>query len=110
MMYFSPTLAQFPPGACVTSYSPYASFELKQIARLPGIVQGVVVQITKLALSRIWDASDEADRFAPRTGAAAALTGNFTHTWSLVWSWYSISASASAVFSTTDHMTGFDPR
>ena len=27
-----------------------------------------------------------------------------------VWSWYSISASASAVFSTGDHITGLEPR
>ena len=39
----------------------------------------------------------------------AEATRNGTQTWWLVWSWYSTSASASAVFSTGDHMTGFDP-
>ena len=63
----------------------------KAIARLPGIVQGVVVQMT--------------------TERVLALdTGNAAKIVSLTWSSYSTSASASAVFSTTLHITGFEPR
>ena len=58
-----------------------------QLARRVSLV---VVQITT-------------ENFCPRAG-------NATHTVSLVWSSYSTSASASAVFSTTDHITGFEPR
>ncbi len=57
------------------------------------MVQGVVVQMT-------------AD--VPASGPVRI--GKRTHTVSLVWSWYSISASASAVFSTVDHITGRRPR
>ena len=60
------------------------------------MVHGVVVQIT----------SD-----APRRSLRAArTTGKRTHTVCEVWSWYSTSASASAVFSTGDHSTGRSPR
>ncbi len=60
------------------------------------MVQGVVVQIT----------SD-----APTSGSAGArTTGNRTQIMWDVWSWYSTSASASAVFSTGDHSTGRRPR
>ena len=62
-------------------------------ARLPGMVQGVVVQMTTLV---------------PASGPFRM--GKRTQTVSLVRSWYSISASASAVFSTTLHMTGRRPR
>src|ERR1700733_3327122 len=65
-------------------------------ARLPGMVQGVVVQITTDAPSSSF------------TGAATI--GNRTQIVVLVWSWYSISASARAVFSTGDHITGRRPR
>ena len=65
------------------------------MARLPGSVQGVVVQMTTEASSS--------------SGTAGAETGNFTQTVVEVWSWYSTSASARAVFSTTDHMTGLAP-
>ncbi len=37
-------------------------------------------------------------------------TGKAAQIVSLTWSSYSTSASASAVFSTTDHITGFEPR
>ena len=67
----------------------------KQIARLPGIVQGVVVQMTTEAPAR-W--------------GGPLFTGNFAQIVSDSWSKYSTSASASAVRSTTDHMTGFEPR
>jgi hypothetical protein len=60
------------------------------------MVQGVVVQITTLAPSS--------------SLAGAFTTGNFTQIVSEVCSLYSTSASASAVFSTTDQSTGFDPR
>src|SRR6516162_1487646 len=66
------------------------------IARLPGIVQGVVVQITT-------DAPISACTGADRTGKRTQIVV-------LEWSWYSISASASAVFSTGDHITGRSPR
>jgi hypothetical protein len=66
------------------------------MARLPGSVHGVVVQMTTLALTS--------------SPTVLSRTGNFTHTVSLVWSSYSTSASASAVFSTTDHITGLEPR
>src|ERR1700675_2702451 len=65
-------------------------------ARLPGMVQGVVVQITTYAPS------------SSLTGARRI--GKRTQIVVLVWSWYSISASASAVFSTGDHITGRKPR
>ena len=57
------------------------------------MVHGVVVQMTIEA---------------PSSGPPSSL--NRTNTVSLVRSWYSISASASAVFSTGDHMTGRRPR
>ena len=60
------------------------------------MVQGVVVQI-RIAAS-----------FSEATGLLTI--GNRTVTVVLVWSWYSISASASAVFSTGDHITGRSPR
>ncbi len=66
------------------------------MARLPGMVHGVVVQIT-IAAPR-------------RSSAAAVCTGKRTQIVVLVWSWYSTSASASAVFSTGDHITGRSPR
>ena len=65
---------------------------LKATARFCGIVQGVVVQITTEAPPKV------------------SPTGlNRTQIVWLVWSLYSTSASASAVFSTGDHITGFDP-
>ena len=71
--------------------SPYAT------ARLPGMVQGVVVQITTEAPST--------------SGAAGAhSTGKRAQSVGETWSWYSISASASAVFSTGLHITGLSPR
>ena len=60
------------------------------------MVQGVVVQISTEAPSS--------------AGWLAWLTGKRTVIVVEVWSWYSTSASASAVFSTTDHMTDFRPR
>ena len=65
------------------------------MARLPGMVQGVVVQITILAPSS--------------SGLTAFTTGKRTQMVVEVWSWYSTSASASAVFSTTDQSTGREP-
>ena len=67
----------------------------KQTARLPGMVQGVVVQITTEASAR---------------ASSPDTTGNLTQIVSDSWSWYSTSASARAVFSTTDHITGLEPR
>jgi hypothetical protein len=46
----------------------------KLIARLPGIVHGVVVQITRAAVATLRLKSD--------VPAADIRTGNFTHTWS----------------------------
>ena len=60
------------------------------------MVQGVVVQI-----------STEEPASA---GCEACTTGKRTMIVVEVWSWYSTSASASAVFSTTDHITDFLPR
>ncbi|MCY1249681.1 hypothetical protein D9M72_632380 [compost metagenome] len=65
------------------------------MARLPGMVQGVVVQITTKLPARL---------------SGPSVTGNFTQIMSLSTSAYSTSASASAVRSTTDHMTGLEPR
>ena len=65
-------------------------------ARLPGMVQGVVVQITRDAPTRSGIGED-------MTSKRAMMVG-------LTWSWYSTSASASAVFSTGDHITGRRPR
>ncbi len=70
--------------------APYAT------ARLPGIVQGVVVQIRTEAPAS--------------AGSAGSTTGKRTTIVVEVWSRYSTSASASAVFSTTDHITDFLPR
>ena len=66
------------------------------MARLAGIVHGVVVQITTEAPSR--------------SPSSVSVIGNFTQIVGEVFSWYSTSASASAVFSTDDHITGFEPR
>ena len=60
------------------------------------MVQGVVVQITTAASCM-------------RTSVAFTM-GNRTQIVVLVWSRYSISASARAVFSTGDHMIGRKPR
>ena len=65
------------------------------MARLPGMVQGVVVQITT-------EAPDSSECPGWRIGKATKIVVD-------VWSWYSTSASASAVFSTTDHITGLAP-
>ncbi len=69
---------------------------LNAIARLPGRVHGVVVQITAAA--------------STSAGRPVVTIGNRTQTVVERWSWYSTSASASAVCSTTDHSTGFEPR
>jgi hypothetical protein len=60
------------------------------------MVQGVVVQMTTAAPSS--------------AGTAAFVTGNRTYAVVEVTSWYSTSASASAVRSTTDHITALSPR
>ena len=60
------------------------------------MVHGVVVQITT-----------DARASSP---AAAACTGNFTQIIGELRSWYSTSASASAVPSTGLHITGLEPR
>ena len=61
------------------------------------MVQGVVVQITSAGTVQVGPR-----RLGPR--------GKRTQIVCEVWSWYSISASASAVFSTGDHITGLRPR
>ena len=66
------------------------------MARFAGMVHGVVVQITTKAPSR--------------SPSSVSTMGKRTCTVGEVFSWYSTSASASAVFSTEDHMTGFEPR
>ena len=63
------------------------------MARLAGIVHGVVVQITT-------ESSEPADSW----------TGNFTQIMGEFRSWYSTSASARAVRSTGLHITGLEPR
>ena len=61
------------------------------------------------AWSRAWWSRSPPRRLAvPARGAW--ITGKRTQIVVLVWSWYSISASASAVFSTGDHITGRRPR
>ena len=82
------------------------------------MVQGVVVQMT----TRAGIISPEASWLKARAFQAAARAsstppvpgttwhGKAANTVSLVWSSYSTSASASAVFSTTLHMTGLEPR
>jgi hypothetical protein len=60
------------------------------------MVQGVVVQISTLAPSK--------------RGALAFATGKRTWIVFDLCSWYSTSASASAVFSTGDHSTALAPR
>ena len=62
---------------------------------MAGIVQGVVVQITKyVSLSKI---------------PLPSLTWNFTKIVGLLISWYSISASANADSLDGDQYTGFNP-
>ena len=60
------------------------------------MVQGVVVQITT--------------ELSANNAIGVSTTGKRTQIVVLVWSWYSISASARAVFSTGDHITGRRPR
>ena len=62
---------------------------------LAGIVQGVVVQMMMSAST---------------TASGPFTTGNFTQIVGETWSRYSTSASASAVCSTGDHITGLEPR
>ena len=66
------------------------------MARFAGIVHGVVVQIRTEAPSR--------------SPSRVRTIGNRTQIVVEVFSWYSTSASASAVLSTADHITGFEPR
>ncbi len=79
------------------------------------MVQGVVVQITTLApirsaAARLWSAPAQSSSSPSAMGASPPdTTGKGTQIVWLLWSWYSTSASASAVFSTGDHMTGFEP-
>ena len=70
------------------SATTYSTSGCRAMARLAGIVQGVVVQMTMkrgLSVGR------------PNFAASAAGTANFTQMAMEVWSLYSISASASAV-------------
>ena len=91
----SPILAQHSSGRPITSYRPYEISAPYTTALFDGIVQGVVVQMTTLAESSV--------------ASPVPTTLNFTHTVKLSLSWYSTSASARAVFSIGDHITGFDP-
>ena len=68
---------------------------LKAKALFAGIVQGVVVQIIILA--------------SFKKSFFVSLTLNATKIVLDVWSLYSTSASANAVFSTVDHKTGLNP-
>ncbi len=67
----------------------------------------MVVQITTAASATACTTAEVAS--LPEASSTCA-TGNLTHTVSEVWSSYSTSASASAVFSTTRHITGLEPR
>src|SRR5690349_5717623 len=91
----SPTTAELPSATAKTLKTPYSMSGPYAMARLPGRVHGVVVQITMEVSSN--------------SGVAGPETGKRTHRVVEVWSWYSTSASASAVFSTTDHITGLAP-
>ena len=62
------------------------------------------------AWSRASSSRSPTDGAGERRHGSAATTGKRTQIVVVVWSWYSTSASASAVFSTTDHITGFAPR
>ena len=85
------------------------------------MVQGVVVQITTFAprnFSRVAatvaatasrDSELSSSDGRSSSGSAKSTTGNFTQIVNDSLSWYSTSASASAVCSTGDHMTGFEP-
>ncbi|MNZ97274.1 hypothetical protein D3C78_1165020 [compost metagenome] len=92
---FSPGCGPKSFCALSTSKRPYSTREENAMARLPGMVHGVVVQMTTET---------------PERAGAASFTGNFTQIMSLSTSAYSTSASASAVRSTTDHMIGLEPR
>jgi hypothetical protein len=93
----SPAGPRLPSAAAVTSTrDAIGDLGEKAMARLPGMVHGVVVQMTM--------------RRPPARAARLPTGKRMTQIVSLVWSWYSTSASASAVFSTTDHITGLEPR
>ena len=66
------------------------------MARFAGIVHGVVVQIITDVFTSLFSSEE--------------ITGNFTKIVIDLCSLYSISASANAVFSTVDHITGLEPR
>src|SRR4030095_6867254 len=89
------------PSATMKTSSPcstatYSSAGLNAIPRFAGSVQGVVVQMTILTL-----------RLArPGSTFTASGNGNFTYTDGLVWSSYSTSASARAVWSKIHQWTG----
>ncbi len=76
----------------------YTSSAAAAIARLEGSVHGVVVQITIRS------------PFSRQLSGPTDVTGNPICTVGDTWSSYSTSASASAVFSTHDHITGRWPR
>src|SRR5205814_8603265 len=73
------------------SWPPYISLGSTAIARLAGNVHGVVVQLAMLALSF----------------HSPLAIGNFTYTAASSRSWYSTSASASAVCAPVLQKTGF---
>ena len=94
-IYLSPIFAQHSSGRAITSYKPYFISGPKTTALFDGIVHGVVVHITTSE---------------PLSSASSlSVTLNLTQIVKLSLSWYSISASANAVFSIGDHITGFEP-
>ena len=74
------------------------------MARLAGMVHGVVVQMTMDGVA--WRKASRSSGWS----SVAPVTGNLTQIVGLLCSCYSISASARAVRSTGDHMTGLEPR
>ena len=94
IIIFLPADAKLPSSTDDTSYKPYSNLEENAKALLAGIVHGVVVQI-KI--------------FASLKSSAPFKIGKLTQIVGEACSRYSTSASANAVFSTTDHITGFEP-
>ena len=94
MIIFLPTDAMLPSSIEETSNKPYSNWDENANALLAGIVHGVVVQIKILA---------------PLKSLSPFKIGKLTHIVGDACSRYSTSASAKAVFSTTDHITGFEP-
>src|SRR5262244_2815707 len=76
----SPGRAQLSAGASTTLYNPYEIFGEKLMARLPGSVHGVVVQITTEAPQSLKLKARAVALRSAEDSRSTVATGNFTHT------------------------------